>query len=267
MTARPLLLLSNDDGIASPGLLAAACALAPLGDLLVVAPLRQHSAWSRAMPAPVGEARRVELDVPGLVEAWWVDASPALTVRWALLTRAPRAPALVVAGINYGENVGVSLPISGTVGAACEAASRGLPALAISLQTEIEHHNSHSTAVDFRAAAAITARLAAAVLAEGLPPGADVLNVNIPRDASPEAPIRWTRVSRHHYYHNIVHVDGEGQRHIAGYQATVDPEQLEPDSDIRALAIDRVVSVSPLTVDPTARLALERLNHLFRPSS
>jgi 5'-nucleotidase len=247
----PLILLSNDDGIASPGLLYAARALAPLGRLLVVAPLRQHSAWGRAMPAPVGEVQRVPLPVEGTVEAWSVDASPALTVRWALLTRARTSPALVIAGINYGENLGVSLPVSGTVGAASEGAIHGIPAFAISLQTDLEHHNTHSPLVDFAAAGDIAARLASAILARGLPPDVDLLNVNVPHDAGPETPWRWTRVSRHNYYENIIH-RANGEARMAGYRVSRAIEEVEPDADIRALALDRVVSVTPLTIDPTA---------------
>jgi 5'-nucleotidase len=253
MMKRPFLLLSNDDGIASPGLLAAARALAPIGRLLVVAPMRQHSGWGRAMPHPVGPAKRVALDVDGDVEAWSVDASPSLSVRWALYTRVTDMPDLVVSGINYGENIGVSLPISGTVGAACEAASIGPRAIAVSLQTDPAHFRSHSDAVDFTAAAGVTARVANMVLQRGLPDGVDVLNVNVPSEAAPDTPWRWTRVSRHHYFESIVHEESSGERRISGWRTVADPNGVEADSDIRTLALDEMISISPLTVDPTAR--------------
>jgi 5'-nucleotidase len=204
------------------------------------------------MPKEVGQIKRVELDVDGDVEAWSVDATPAMSVRWALLTRVTDVPDLVVSGINYGENIGVSIPISGTVGAACEAAAIGPRAIAVSLQTDAEHYHSYSDDVDFRAAAAVTARIARLALQRGLPAGVDVLNVNVPRDATADTAWRWTRVSRQHYFESIVHEDPEGDRRIAGWRTVADPDLVEADSDIRAMALDEVVSVSPITVDPTA---------------
>ncbi|MFN2250839.1 MAG: 5'/3'-nucleotidase SurE [Anaerolineae bacterium] len=255
MAKRPLILLSNDDGILSPGLLAVARAVAPLAQLLVAAPARQRSGWSRAMPADVGHVERVALDVPGSVEAWSVDASPAMAVRWALSTRVASPPDLAITGINYGENLGVSIPISGTLGAACEAASFGPPAIAASLETDAEHFRTISDEVDFSVAADITARIARSILASGLPSHVDVLNVNVPRGANAGTAWRWTRVSRHHYFESVVEVRG-GERHIVGWRTAADPDVIEPDSDIRALALDQLVSVSPVTIDPTAHSGL-----------
>jgi len=248
----PVILLSNDDGIASPGLLAAARALAPLGRLLVVAPMHQHSGWSRAIPYPVRDAAQVTLDVEGDIEAWSVDATPSLAVRWAMLTRVVEPPQLVVSGINYGENIGISIPMSGTVGAASEGACLGSPALAVSLETDPKHYRSHSEEVDFSTAAEFTRRLARRVLTAGLPPGVDVLNVNVPREATPDTPWRWTRVSRQHYFESIVHTEPSGELRISGWRTVADPDLLLSDDDIRAVALDRVVSITPLTVDPTA---------------
>jgi 5'-nucleotidase len=208
----------------------------------------------------VGESERVALDVEGDVEAWSVDATPALSVRWAFFTRLHRAPTLVVSGINFGENIGVSIPISGTVGAATEAACLGAPAVAVSLETDPEHFRSHSETVDFTIAATVTRRVAAMVLGRGLPDGIDVLNVNVPADATAKTPWRWTRVSREHYFDSIVHEDPEGERRIAGWRTVADPSRLAPDDDIRAMAIDRHVSISPITVDPTGDVGCDWLN-------
>jgi 5'-nucleotidase len=204
------------------------------------------------MPRPVGETREVALDVDGHhgVEAWSVDASPALAVRWAVLIRAAERPDLAVCGINYGENLGVSLSISGTVGAAIEAAGHGVPAVAVSLQTEVADHDSHSTDVDFRVAGAVTRRLARAVLASGMPTGVHALNVNVPRTAEEGTPWRVTRVSRHHYFESIVRAEAGGQRRMVGYRR-VPGQPFEPDADARAL-LDGAVSITPLTMDQTA---------------
>jgi 5'-nucleotidase len=113
--------------------------------------------------------------------------------------------------------------------------------------------------VDFGAAAEVTARIAHAALTRGLPSETDVLNVNVPRDATPDTPWRWTRVSRQPYYETIIHDDGH-ERRMAGWRTVADVPNLEPDADIRALAIDQVVSISPLTLDPTAPLDPDRLD-------
>ena len=131
---RPLILFTNDDGIQSPGLWAAVEALDPLGDLLVVAPREQQSGTGRSLPVTsegriYKQARRInghELTV------YAVDGTPAQAVQHGILELAPRLPSLVVSGINYGENTGNGVTISGTVGAGLEAASLGIPALAVS---------------------------------------------------------------------------------------------------------------------------------------
>ncbi|MBO9362760.1 MAG: 5'/3'-nucleotidase SurE, partial [Thermoflexus sp.] len=151
----PLILVTNDDGIRSPGLRAAAAALQDLGQVIIVAPLDQWSGAGRSMPSTTEGRIYPELvRVNGVViRAYAVEGTPAQVVDHALLEILSRPPDLVVSGINYGENVGSGVTISGTVGAALEAASFGIPALAVSLQTPVEHHLGYSEEIDFRAAA------------------------------------------------------------------------------------------------------------------
>jgi 5'-nucleotidase len=88
----------------------------------------------------------------------------------------PVRPDLVVSGINYGENVGSGITISGTVGAAMEGASLGVPSLAVSLETSEEHHLSYSAEVDFSAAAYFTAYFARLLLERNMPADVHLLN-------------------------------------------------------------------------------------------
>src|SRR5687768_6575220 len=151
---RKQILLTNDDGIRSPGLWAAAAALAPLGYVTVAAPLNQWSGAGRSMPYS-SEGRIYEESVTVGGQTWKVyavDGTPAQAVQHGLMELMPAYPDLIVAGINYGENVGSGVTISGTVGAALEGASFGVPGLAVSLQTDSQYHLSHSTDVDFAAA-------------------------------------------------------------------------------------------------------------------
>ncbi len=111
-----------------------------------------------------------------------VGGSPAQAVLHGILEIMPRRPDLVVSGINYGENVGTGVTISGTVGATLEAASHGIPALAASLETDRAHHQTYSLDVDFSAAAYFTAYFAQRMLEKRLLPDVDVLKVDVPAD-------------------------------------------------------------------------------------
>jgi len=119
---KPQILLTNDDGIQSPGLWAAAGALAAIGRVTVAAPAEQSSGMGRSLPSTSsGIIHEQKLRVNG--QEWIVYAvsgSPAQAIQHGVLEIMPKKPDLVVSGINYGENVGLGTTISGTVGAAME---------------------------------------------------------------------------------------------------------------------------------------------------
>lgn len=263
----PLILVTNDDGIQSPGLRAAVAALHSLGDLLITAPLHQQSGAGRSLP--VGSKGRIHpmrlAWEDGSAEAFGLEGSPAQTVLYALMELASRRPDLAVVGINYGENVGSSITTSGTVGAALEAASAGIPTLAVSLQTAAKFHYSHSPEVDFGAAAHFVQLFARQLLSPGvrLPFDADLLKIDVPQDATPHTPWRVTRVSRQRYFEALPpqreRLNGTSP---LGYRPQIDWSDLEPDSDIYAIIHDHVISVAPVSLDLSSRLdrpALERL--------
>ena len=259
---RPLILLTNDDGIHSPGLKAAAEAAAHLGDLLLVAPRFQQTAMSRALPVgpDMGIIETIPLQVDGSEQTvYGVHGSPAQAVKHAMLELAPRKPALCISGINYGENLGVSITTSGTIGAAIEAAAWGIPSLAISTEAEVSlHHADEYGHLNWESAAYFTACLADMILRRGLPPEIALLNVNVPATATRETPLRVTSQSSQSYFHSFV----EGKRDFAqkfrfSYSLNVDFDTLEPDSDISVFLRDRQVSVTPLSLDMTARLPLQ----------
>jgi len=252
---RPLILITNDDGIGSPGLHAAAVALEEMGEVLIVAPAHQQSGMGRSKP-PTYEGRicRQTFKFNGRqVEGYCVEGSPAQVVEHGIIEIATRRPDLVVSGINYGENIGSGITVSGTVGAAMEGADLGIPALAVSLQTAPEHYLNPSDAVDMTVAAHFLRLLARQTLSAGLPPGVDLLKIDVPQSATPQTPWRWTRVSRQRYFYPV---KPHRRRPIdpgpMGFEIRIDMDTLEPDSDIRAVAIDGVVSVTPLTLDMTA---------------
>jgi 5'-nucleotidase len=259
----PLILLTNDDGVHSPGLLAAVEAVADLGELLIVAPTEQQTGMGRGIPRPTSDRIAQErLRIGGRdVPAFGLPGSPALTVLYGALALAPRRPDLVISGINYGENLGTSVTASGTLGAALQAAELGIRALAVSLETDQSYHYHHGEDVDWRAAVHFTRVLAQSLLRAELPFDVDVIKVDVPVDATPATPWRITRQSRQPYYETLPPAvpPPPGKLVRLDYRVNVNWETLERDSDIWAFAADRVVSVTPLSHDLTARTDLAAL--------
>jgi 5'-nucleotidase len=256
MQHRPLIVVTNDDGIDSPGLYAAVRAVWGLGDVLVAAPTRQWSGASRCFARETtGVIHPRALQVGGeSVPAFAVDGSPAQVVLHALLELAPRPADLLVVGINYGENPGADVTCSGTVGAALQGASCGVPALAVSRQAPKEVHLNLSDDVDFTAAAHFTRFFARRMLGVALPFDVDVLKVDVPDTATPQTPWRLTRQSRRTYFRPVPPRRSDISRPgRMDYEAAWDVRDLEPDSDIYALVVDRVVAVTPLSLDLTSR--------------
>lgn len=262
----PLIVITNDDGITSPGLCAAARAVLPLGEILVAAPARQWSGAGRSMPASTGCILPYPLEVDGqAITAYQIDASPALVVLHTLFELVPRRPALLISGINYGENLGSDVTISGTVGAALQSAACGIPALAASLQTPKETHANPSDEVDFAAAIHFVRLFARWMLETPLPFDVDVLKIDVPAEATPETPWRLARASRRPYFVTVPpRRDDLAEPLRLDYQQSPHPEHCEADSDIYALVVERVVSVVPLSVDLTSRADFGEIEALLR---
>ena len=263
MKERPLILITNDDGIKSPGLRAAAAVCERLGDVLIVAPYQQQSGAGRSMPSTSeGRIFAEQVSINGhTLTGYGIEGTPAQVVQHGLFEIAPRPVSLVVSGINYGENLGEGITVSGTVGAAMEAASFGTPAIAISLQTAAEHYLSHSEEVDFSTAAHFLRQFVRAILDRGLPPETDLLKIEIPQQATPETPHRWTRLSRQRYFYPVILPrQSPADPGPLGWEVRVQFDRVEPGSDIQAVVIDKVVSITPITLDMTAPLDFKRLD-------
>ncbi len=261
---KALILLTNDDGYDSPGLLAAAAALADLGELLIVAPLTQQSGMGRAwLPNSTGAMYRRQVRVgQDLRTAYALDGSPSQAVAHALLRVIPRWPDLVVSGINYGQNLGPVVTTSGTVGAAIEAAVSGIPSLAVSLEMDREFYHSNSERVDFSAAAHFTRKFARQLLAAPLPPDVGLLKIDVPCDATVETDWEVTRLSRNRYFVSLpLEQVPFGEPFKMDYR--LDPSTSEPGTDTHTLAFGRRVSVTPLSFDLTSRTDLGALGKIL----
>ena len=266
-TKKIQILLTNDDGIQSPGLWAAAGALEALGFVTVVAPREQSSGAGRSLPSTSdGIITPEKVQVNG--KKWTVYAvggTPAQAVLHGALEVMPRKPDLVVSGINYGANIGSGITISGTVGAALEAAAMGIPALAISLDTKLENHLTYSTEVDFSSAAHFAAHFGKQLLEKSMPPDVNVLKVEVPACATSQTSWEITRISPVRFYQAVrPKRDSWDQPARLGYRRADDWDKTTQDSDVHALYIKKVVSVTPLSLDLTSRLPLDELDALLR---
>lgn len=264
---KPQILLTNDDGIQSPGLWAAASALAAIGRVTVAAPAEQSSGMGRSLPSTSsGIIQEQKLRVNG--QEWKVYAvagSPAQAIQHGVLEIMPKKPDLVVSGINYGENVGLGTTISGTVGAAMEGASNGIPSLAISLEAAQEYHLSYSNEVDFGVAAHFAAFFGRLLLKKKMPADVDLLKVDVPSGATPQTEWVITRVARQGYYEPLrpqrTSWSVEGK---PGYKEAAVLDGEDEDSDVVVLRKRHMIAVTPISLDMTSRTDLSSLERLLR---
>ena len=260
------ILLTNDDGIRSPGLWAAAEVLSDLGFVTVAAPREQSSGMGRNLPST--SDGRIQAEVVNVCGKDWtvhaVGGSPGQAVLHGILEIMPQPPDLVVSGINYGENVGTGITVSGTVGAALEAASHGIPALAISLETATENHFTYSKEIDFSAAAYFAAYFASQMLAKRFPADVNLLKVDVPSDASRQTSWEVTRVAHQRYYvptpPERKSWDEPGR---IGYKEAAVLDNERENSDVYVLRVKQRVSVTPLSLDLTSRVDLEEIHRLL----
>ena len=262
------ILLTNDDGIQSPGLWAAANALSKIGYVTVAAPRDQASSTGRSLPITSdGRITSTRLKIGGQEwTAYAVGGTPAQTVLHGVLEILGQKPDLVVSGINYGENVSEGITISGTVGAAMEGASLGIPSMAVSLQLLDEGFYTYSETVDFSTAAFFTDYFARRMIERRLLGDVNLVKVDVPSHATPETPWRLTRQANIRYFYPVITRKGPWEEPgPLGYKLEVQKEKIGRDTDIYALLYDKVVSVTPLSLDMTARVDFDQLDRLLRP--
>lgn len=264
---KPHILLTNDDGIRSPGLWAAAGELSKIGYVTVAAPREQSTGMGRSLPSTSdGVIKKEKVQVNGQEwDVYAVGGSPAQAVLHGVLEIVPHKPDIIVSGINYGENVGLGITISGTVGAAMEAANLGFPALAVSLETDPHYHLSHSEDVDFKAAGYFTAYFAGLLLDKKHFEGVDLLKVEIPRHATPETGWELSRLSRLRYY--IPTPTKRESWDVPGPMGYAHDENLPHEkagTDVYVLRTKKKVAVTPLNLDMTAPVDFKALDKHLR---
>jgi 5'-nucleotidase len=240
------ILLTNDDGIDSPGLRALAGALAEVGDVVVVAPATNQSAVARGITIRDDlEVERMEVD--GAAEAYALTGTPVDCVRFAEVGIDGGRPDVVVSGANLGVNLGDDVTYSGTVAAAMEGVLLGLPALAVSQQPatgEIHHIAGGDYAFDD---AQVLVPAIATALGRG-DVGSDVIvNLNVPRPRM--RGVRVARLGRRIWGDQIELVEDRGARRRFRLYTEDSDYHRERGTDFEAIA-EGYASLTALHVDP-----------------
>jgi 5'-nucleotidase len=248
-TTRPRILVTNDDGIESRGILALKRALEPIGDVTVVAPDTNQSAvgHQKTLMRPLRVRERTLAD--GSM-GYSIDGSPTDAVSLAFLGFFEERFDLVASGINYGANLGDDITYSGTVSAAMEAVINSCPAFAISQ----EYHEP----VDFALAAQAAAVVGRNILEHGLKRG-ELLSVNVPAVSIDECQgFEMTRVGKRVYQDELIRrVDPRGLPYY--WIGGPPPSGIDvPGTDFSAV-VNRRISVTPIHLDLTGRRLLRHL--------
>ena len=248
---RPYVLITNDDGIASPGLKALAEAVQPFCDILIVAPRDQQTNMGRGtLKGPeVGSIKKHIMTVNSQwVTAWSVNGSPAQAVAHGVLELAERKPDFCFSGINYGENLGLAFTCSGTLGACFEADSIGIPSIAFSRKIPMDHQRSDEFGVlSWDTIKDHIRKICLNVIEKGMSDGVRLLNVNFPDAVKRDTEVRITSQAYMNYgayVHPGERAFDEG--HQLGWCRNDGLHKADEKSDIYAIHQDGVISVTPL---------------------
>jgi 5'/3'-nucleotidase len=246
------ILVSNDDGIHSPGVHSLAEALSALGNVYVVSPDRERNAVGHALtlhkPLRVEEIKKNYFSVNG---------TPTDCVNWGVLYLLKSPPAILVSGINKGANLGDDVTYSGTVSAAFEGTLLKIPSIAVSQLGPPPY--------EFRSAAFIAVKIAKMVLSEGIPPDI-LLNVNVPNlPIEKMGKIKIVALGRRVFEDNAIieKEDPRGRKYfwIGGTQVLWEKKS---DTDNEAISHNQV-SVTPLHLDLTHYDFLKKMKSWEKP--
>jgi len=255
-SSRKLVMVTNDDSVGSNGIVELARAASKHADAIIVAPEQPQSATALSLtfhkPLRVARVRKENF------ECYAVSGSPGDCVMIGVNKVLPRRPDLVVSGINIGDNnTYQDLLASGTVAAALESAITGIPAIAFSMEVSGESMFAlEYDQPDFKNAGAIAGEIIRDVLDHGMPQGAEILNVNFPRNVEPKTPIRLTEVGRRKYTDKVlVRRDPRGRAYywLFGERLSHFPSK----TDIAAVATDKDVSITPITLQMSGPISDE----------
>ena len=252
--ALPSIVLTNDDGFDSPGLWRIAEELQKFSEVWITAPSRQFTGAGRCYFREcngVIENRNGKIQSER-IHAFAINCTPAQSVFHAINEIVPTRPDLIISGINYGENLGNIVTGSGTLGATFEAASFGVKSLAVSQEIDpADDYRAYSDKIDFSNAAIFGSKIAKTVIEKGFPQNVDIIKIDVPIHSDLKQ-WRVTRLSR--TSGNIPHLEKRKTNEPATltWYPDFDRDKIEKDSDIYCIFVDKMISVTPMTIDMTA---------------
>lgn len=253
MTEKPLILISNDDGVHARGLHHLINIANRFGDVIAVAPDRPRSGQSAALTVN-SPLEIVGHDPIGTAKVYSVTGTPVDCIKLALHAITPRRPDLVLSGINHGSNAAVNNIYSGTMGAAMEACLAGIPAIGYSILN-------HSPQADFEPLTEFIEAITERVLEKGLPQ--DIcLNVNFPKDCRPQG-VKVLRAAAGHWteeYADYTDPHGRPFYWLTGRFHNEEPDAADTDEYWLARGFGSIVPIRP---GQTAIDMIERVKGLF----
>ncbi len=246
---KPLILVTNDDGVTAPGIVALIEVMKTLGDVIVVAPDKAQSGMGHAIT--INSTLRVnKIKIYDVKEEYSCTGTPVDCVKFAVNKITNRKPDLCVSGINHGTNMSINVIYSGTMSAAVEGAIEGIPSIGFSL-------SDYTINADFTASKKIVKTIAEKVLKNGLPEGV-CLNVNVPKLKTELIKgIKICRQAKANWVEQFdERRDPNGQPYYWLTGKFENSEVKEKDSDVWALE-NGYVSIVPTQFDMTAHKAIK----------
>ena len=268
MGKEPRILVTNDDGVHSPGLRLLYEAVKPLGRVYVLAPETPKSASSLGITLHK-PLRIIKTKLWNDTSIYMTNGTPSDIIYLALEELSTHFD-LVVSGVNIGDNTSIQTILSsGTIGAAAQAALLGIPGIAFSMDvtdaTEMEENKETWSHI-----VRVIRTISSWVLKHGIPKGADLLSVNFPRHVTKSTKIKIVPAARMKFLQKVsVLFDPRGKKYYWLYGTMVDPE---PGTDIYAIHVEKAIAITPLTLDlnihgsnwDNVKSALEPLARLLR---
>ena len=244
----PTILLVNDDGIRSIGLLVLKKRLEKLGKVIVVAPEKERSGVGKALTA-YGHVKIMETRLRDGSKAYAITGTPAEAFLLGMNKILKSSPDLVVAGINLGPNLGIDDMLnSGTLGAALEAAIHQVPAIAVSycVQEILEQPTwkERVTSEELELTATLTQKAVEYVLKRGMPSDVDIISINVPEGVKSRK-VKITSLS-YKGYGDIYTKRKEGYK-IGGWVLSGYPDD-EPGTDVHTVKEEECISITPIKV-------------------
>jgi 5'-nucleotidase len=252
----PIILVTNDDGVSSPGIKMLSAALRSTGDVYVVAPESEQSAVAHALTLH----RPLKSEKVGK-NIYSVNGTPTDCVIVSVNKILPRTPDIIVSGVNNGANLGDDITYSGTVAAAMEGTLLGIPSIAVSLVRQNGETGLRGRLLKYRKASDFARELVLKILEKGLPDDT-LLNINVP-DIKRTKGVKLTKQGKRVYENAVQELSDPRGRQYYWIGGGAPQWEAGEDTDLDAVA-KGYISVTPVHLDLTNYRALEYIKKKWK---